>query len=163
MMAEAPQNELAVGQPEEEHVALDDIEIPVIKFNNKSVSADVAYETAVRLIAAGSGKWGKTNISTQDPITYAFQLSCATCNKDFKCVNPANFWSTHLAKCPATITGRVLVAGQRASLDSVRMMAAACLNRDAICTQCFRAVSSVHMFQRKLHPVRPPLLVPSNP
>jgi hypothetical protein len=88
-----------------------------VKFNNVHMPINVAYDRAVAYVEAGKGNWRRTSMRIQDSATFAFQLSCATCEKKFSMTNPSGFWATHSKACKDNgARGQVLEAGEQAAV-----------------------------------------------
>lgn len=79
-----------------------------ITFNCKRVSWEDATKRGIKAIEAGTGLWKCTNMTKTGA---TFQLSCATCHKEFSPNNPANFWRTHKKQCTPDVRGQVLEPG----------------------------------------------------
>jgi hypothetical protein len=79
-----------------------------VKFNNIKLPINVAYDRAVAYVEAGKGNWRRTNMKMEDDGTFAFQLSCATCHKNFSMKNPSSFWTSHKSCKDNGARGQVL-------------------------------------------------------
>ena len=87
------------------HDVFDDvIEKANVRFNGKVKPVDKAYKDAANLVEQSQGNWGRTNVTLLNKTTYAFKLTCSSCNKEFSYANPSNFWKTHSTTCTLTLT-----------------------------------------------------------
>ena len=68
-------------------------------YYNKKLPADKAYVLAKEAVEKGARNWGRTDMTSLNPQTCQFMLSCFTCNKECSITNPPNFWSSHSKKC----------------------------------------------------------------
>lgn len=103
------------------------------RFNCKEVSWEWAAKRCVKSIEAGTGQWKCTNMTKTGA---TFQLSCATCHKNFSPNNPSNFWKAHRKKCTPVTRGQVL---EPCHDDCVLL----CKPHEAACVHCATVSSSV--------------------
>ena len=103
-LTEVPTDDDAPGPSTAVNVFDDATEYAIVRFNNKVKPVDKAYKDAANLVEQSQGNWGRTNVTLLNKTTYAFKLTCSSCNKEFSYANPSNFWKTHSTTCTLTLT-----------------------------------------------------------